>query len=60
MYRINDRPLVFLMAVYAIASLFTLVSYGPGIEAVRNIALIATGCLLLFIYAYYFGLLEDR
>ncbi len=58
MHMIETRPILSFLGVYLLASLFTLLCYGPGIEAVQNIILIATGCLLLFIYAYYFDLLR--
>ncbi len=56
--RIGNRSIVYMLGVYMMASLFALIFNGPGVDAVINIGLIGTGCLLLFIYAYYFGLLR--
>ncbi len=58
MYRINNRSIIFLLGMYAAASLFALLCFGPGIAAISNFGLIGTGCLLAFIYAYFFGLLR--
>jgi hypothetical protein len=58
MYRIENRPIVFWLGIYMLASLFSLLFNGPGIDSVMNFGLIGTGCLLAFIYSYYFGLLR--